>query len=190
MRWIEQIGERSRHCERFRFERPQKGVRIDLIRALADGNAGGGQIERRRDCRCGSHDLGGVVASAPEPVQQRRSAERNAHGVERRIGLDTFANRREHRADFLVIAGMIGARPPIQFAAATAKMRHDAAPADRRKVCEKRARIMRLRVSFQPVEEHDERCRRRGGRIEPIEVPEIAVCCFDALATQFDRCAP
>src|SRR5437764_3571450 len=45
---------------------------------------------------------------------------------------------------------------------------------------------MRLRVAFEAVEQHDHRRIARRGRVEPIEVPEIAVCRLDALAAKRD----
>src|SRR5262245_22279031 len=47
---------------------------------------------------------------------------------------------------------------------------------------------MRLGVAFEAVEQHDERrAIRRNGRIEPVEIPEVAIGRAHALAAKGDR---
>ncbi len=98
--------------------------------ALADRDAGRHQVERRGHRRRRGDRARGVRARAAEPVEQRAAAQRHADRVTSvRARSDARAHRGEHRADFLVIAGVIGARQAIRLAAAAAKVRNDAAPA-------------------------------------------------------------
>ena len=78
---------------------------------------------------------------------------------------------------------MVSARQAIDLTAASSEMRHDAAPTDVGQVREQSTRVMRPRVALETVKQHDDRRIARCGRIEPIEVPEIAVDRLDALAT-------
>jgi hypothetical protein len=75
-----------------------------------------------------------------------------------------------------------GARPTIQLAAAATEVRHDAAPADRAQMRHQRQRVVRTRIAFEAVEEHDQRRIVHWlRRFKPVEVDEVAVGCIDSL---------
>ena len=80
---------------------------------------------------------------------------------------------------------MVRAWKPIRLAAASAEMRHDATPAKDLQMLHERCRIMRSRIAFETMKQHDERRigGRATGRIEPVEIDEITVGRVDALTT-------
>jgi len=115
----------------------------------------------------------------------RAILERNADGVERNRVRDGASNRREHRADLLMVTRMVGTGQAIRFAAATAKMRNHAAPAGACSSYQQRTCVMRVGAALEAVEHDDDR-RIRRWHIEPVEVPEVAVRGCDALASKLD----
>jgi hypothetical protein len=95
-------------------------------------------------------------------------------------------DRRQHPANFDIVAGVVSARQLVQLTAAAAKVRHHATPADRLQVAHQGARVVRRRVALESVKENDQwrRARLRRRCIEPVEIDEIAVESFQPLATQ------
>ena len=184
LRRVEESRKSLRDRQRLGLERRQEVVCIDAIQALADRDAGHGEVEWRGHCGSRRHHARRVAPGAPEPVQERAAAERHADRVQARCRGDALADRGQHGRDFRMVARVIRTRQPVGLAAATTEMRNDAQRVAARQCIEQRARIQRRRSAFEAVEQHDARRGRGRGRVEPVEVPEVAIGRLDALTPQ------
>ena len=84
---------------------------------------------------------------------------------------------------------MIGARQPIDLAAAAAKVRHHAAPAQLLGHRHHAQRVVTARAAFEAMKQHKQ-LRRAALTIHPIEIDEIAVRRLPALALILDSIIP
>src|SRR5262249_15806981 len=127
---VGQTREAPRDADRLGDERAEEVGGGGAVEPDLDGDPGCGEVERRRDRCRRSYDARCAALLASEPVEQGTAAERNADRKERRKR-DETANGGEHPADLGVVSRVIRARQAVWLAAASAKMRYDAAPPDR-----------------------------------------------------------
>ena len=88
-----------------------------------------------------------------------------------------FAQAREHPADLLVIARVVGARPEVDLTAAAAEMRDDEGQAAFGAEVGEGFGVVAARGAFEAVEEDEKRPfdkLRANGRFQPIDVDEVA----------------
>ena len=124
---VEQAGVLGQLLQRLGHHGLEKHAGVHLpIKALANRPATGRQIQRCAHRRHGSDHLPGLRAHFARPTHQRIPAQRNSHGDDRPVVLAGKAP--EQPVDFSKIAGMIGTRCQVEFARATAKVRHGTSP--------------------------------------------------------------
>jgi hypothetical protein len=80
---------------------------------------------------------------------------------------------REHPADFLVVARVVGARREVDLARAAAKVRHREAPATACRLGRERLRVVARRRAFEAMKENQQ--RRCAVVALPVDVDEVAV---------------
>ena len=180
---VVQAGKSIQLGQRLAFQRGQKVGGIDAGKAAIQRGARRRQVERCGNRRRRVQHFRRCGALFAQPFQQRVAAQRYAGGEQRRgVVLPQSA---QDVADFGAVAGVIGARQAVRFAGTAAKMRHDAAPATLPQRGHQMQGVNTARVALQAMEQH--RQRRLGGAVEPIQVDEVAIGHFPALAPVGDR---
>jgi hypothetical protein len=88
--------------------------------------AAGRQIQRRAHGGDGGDHLARRFARFAGPAQQRVAAQRDAHGQQPAAPARLLRPRKvaQHPVDFGVVARVVGTRCSVDFARATAKVRH------------------------------------------------------------------
>jgi hypothetical protein len=163
----------------------EEHLRVDEVEAARQRRAAGGEVERRADRRRRVDDarLGAALA---EPLGEHVAAERNA-GREQARGGKALARPAQDPVALGRVSRVVGAQQPVRFARAAAEVRHQAAPAAVGGGAHDRPRVVRLRVSFEPVKEHQHRRARAGGlRQREVDVDEVAVRRVPPLAPVLD----
>ena len=114
------------------------------------------QIDWRGNRRSALHDFMRCITLLAQPFQQRIAAERYAGGVSGAARV-LRPHPAQHPVDFTAVAGVVGARQPVEFAAAAAEMHHHALPAALHNGMHQCARVMAARAAFESVKQHQQR---------------------------------
>ena len=164
--------------QRLGLHRAQEHRRVDApVQAPTDRVAGGREIQRRADRGDRAQLARRLLAAFLRPAQQRVAAQRDTDRMHRPLA--PLCQPRQHPADLLEVAGVVGARRPVELAGAAAEMRQRAGPAQLLGALGKGLRVVARRGALQAVEDHQQRrlrARRRVlARLQPVDVDEVAV---------------
>ena len=131
------------------------------------------QIHRRRHRHRAFDDGGSRIGLFTQPFEQHIAAKRYADDIDFAVGIFALEPAQDP-VDLGAIARVIGARQLINLAAASAKVRHDAAPTHMLCAAHQTQRVVAARTAFEAVKQHEQLIRCSSAR-RPIEVDEVAV---------------
>ena len=153
-RFVKEAGELLQAVGRNGFQCGQEVAGVNPVEAVGQMVATGGEVERGAEGGDAGHQFAGRVATFASPFEQGVAAERNAGGVELLAAVGGVQAAQDP-VDFFGIAGLVGARPVVQFARAAPKMGPREAPTGGFAGAGGRDGVMAVGAAFEAVEEDE-----------------------------------
>ena len=182
---VEQTGVLGQFAQRFGPHGVDEHAGVHQpVKATANRLAAGCQIQWRADAGHGTDDSACVIAHFFSPTHQRVAAQRDTHCHNRP---DMFAAQpSQDPVDFLKVARVVSAWPPVQLAAATAKMRHRKRHSMRLGVVCKGFGVVTAGGALQPVELHQQGLLfSNWSLIKEVDIDKVGIWRCPPFASEF-----